>query len=390
MHALSMVQVSFCFAVVLIAGLFLRSFDRLSHQPLGYSPAQILNLESVARRPRLPVYWEQIADRLRTIRGVESVALAAWPLMSGETANSAISTRGVVSNVFADRFMVSDGWFREMKIPLLSGRDFRVGEGVDLDRPLSTRHLVKQFFANPTPLGESFDMIDGPGAPVRIQVVALLWMLYIAIQSPHPYSADLLRPLPGPTARRWRSAASRSRNIRRSYKARRRSSQPRRISSQRGDARAPKFAFRIFGHKTKSFNQKLSANRPALYLAAFFAVVAVVLAAVGSCAFSDFRPVLQQRRDIGIRIALGAQNWHIIQEVTSATFAVAASCMVLGYAAGVLSVQYIQSILYRASAADPAIFLIPFLIIAAAAVGAAAPAFVRAQRINPVEMLRGD
>ena len=115
----------------------------------------------------------------------------------------------------------------------------------------------------------------------------------------------------------------------------------------------------------------------------------MVLAAVGLYGVLDFS-LLQQRRDIGIRIALGAQNWHIIREVTSATFAVVALGTVLGNGAGVLSVQYIQSILYRASAADPAIFLIPFLIITAAAVAAAAPAFVRAQRINPVEMLRAD
>jgi len=51
-------------------------------------------------------------------------------------------------------------------------------------------------------------------------------------------------------------------------------------------------------------------------------------------------------------------------------------------------VQYMQSILYRASAADPAILLIPFLIITTAAIGAAAPAFFRARHINPVGMLR--
>jgi hypothetical protein len=85
MHALSMTQVSFCFAVVLIAGLFLRSLDQLSHEPLGYSSARVVNLESTTHRPQLPVYWGQAADHLRTVRGVESVALAAWPLLSGET-----------------------------------------------------------------------------------------------------------------------------------------------------------------------------------------------------------------------------------------------------------------------------------------------------------------
>jgi len=387
MHALSMVQVSFCFAVVLIAGLFLRSFDRLSHQPLGYSPAQILNLESVARRPQLPVYWEQIADRLRTIRGVESVALAAWPLMSGETANSAISTRGVISNVFADRFMVSDGWFRQMKIPLLSGRDFRVGEA----RPgpaIVNQAFVKQFFANPTPLGESFDMIDGPGAAVRMQVVGIVADARYRDNLRIQIRPTFYVPYRALTATGDQQPAGRGTFVVRT----RPDVDPLSLAAfLRKEVTLVRPEIRVSNIRTQNeiVQSKTVRERLLSILAAFFAVVAVVLAAVGLYGVLDFS-VLQQRRDIGIRIALGAQNWHILQEVTSATFAVVALGAVLGYAAGVLSVQYIQSILYRASAADPAIFLIPFLIITAAAVGAAAPAFVRAQRINPVEMLRAD
>ena len=392
MHALSMVQVSFCFAVVLIAGLFLRSFDRLSHQPLGYSPAQILNLESVARRPQLPVYWEQIADRLRTIRGVESVALAAWPLMSGETANSAISTRGVVSNVFADRFMVSDGWFREMKIPLLSGRDFRAGEASP-GPAIINQAFVKQFFANPSPLGESFDMSAGPGAPVRMQVVR---MQVVGIVADARYRDNLripIRPTFYVPYRALTAAGDPQPAGRGTFVVRTRPDvDPLSLAAfLRKEVTLVRPEIRVSNIRTQNeiVQSKTVRERLLSILAGFFAVVAVVLAAVGLYGVLDFS-VLQQRRDIGIRIALGARNWHILQEVTSATFLVVALGAVLGYAAGVLSVRYIQSILYRASAADPAIFLIPFLIITAAAVAAAAPAFVRAQRINPVEMLRAD
>jgi ABC-type antimicrobial peptide transport system permease subunit len=124
-------------------------------------------------------------------------------------------------------------------------------------------------------------------------------------------------------------------------------------------------------------------------LAIFFGLVAVVLAVVGLYGVLDFS-VLQQRREIGIRIALGARNRHIIGEVTLATFAVVALGAALGLAAGVLSVRYIQSILFRVSAVDPAILLVPLLIIAVGSIGAAVPAVIRARRINPVEMLRAD
>lgn len=72
-------------------------------------------IANFTNRPRLPVYWEQIADRLRTVRGVDSVAPAAWPLISRETAISAISTLGLLADVLADRLMGSDGWFRERR-----------------------------------------------------------------------------------------------------------------------------------------------------------------------------------------------------------------------------------------------------------------------------------
>ncbi len=107
MHGLIAIQVSFRFIVVFIAGLFVQSFDRLSHQPLGYSPDRVVNLESVTRRPQPAIYWEAVADHLRSINGVESVAISSWSLMSGETAVSSIATHGTASEVFADRFMLS-------------------------------------------------------------------------------------------------------------------------------------------------------------------------------------------------------------------------------------------------------------------------------------------
>jgi predicted permease len=387
MHALSMTQVSFCFAVVLIAGLFLRSLDQLSHEPLGYSSARVVNLESTTHRPQLPVYWEQAADRLRTVRGVESVALAAWPLMSGETATSAISTHGVASNVFADRFMVSVGWFDEMKIPLLSGRDFLVGES----RPgpaIVNQAFVRQFFPNEIPLGQSFDVLDGRGGTTDMQVVGVVADARYRDNLRIPIRPTFYVPFRAMDANGGQQPVGRGTFVVRTASG---IDSPSLAGLLRKEVSLARPEIRVSNIRTQAeiVQSKTIRERLLSMLALFFAIVALVLAAVGLYGVLDYS-VLQRRREIGIRIALGAQNRHIIREVMLVTFVIVALGAVLGLAAGVLSVRYIQSILYQVDAVDSAILLIPSLIIAMASIGAAAPAVFRARRINPVEMLRAD
>lgn len=387
MNVMSMAQVSFCFAVVLIAGLFLRSFDRLSHERLGYSPARIVNLESVARHPQAPPVWELAADRLRTVHGVESVALAAWPLMSGETANSAIATHGVASNVFADRFMVSPGWFEEMKIPLLNGRDFREGES----RPgpaIVNQSFVRQFFPDEIPLGKSFEVLDGRGGAVSMEIVGVVADARYRDNLRVPIRPTFFLPFRAVTSSGSQQATGRATFVLRITPE----ADPRNLAGLlRKEVSLARPDIRVSNIRTQNeiVQSKTVRERLLSILALFFAVIAVVLAAVGLYGVLDFS-VLQRRREFGIRIALGARDRHIVSEVTLATFAVVAGGALLGLAAGILAVRYIQSILYRVSAADPAILLIPWLIIGIAALAAAAPAVLRARRIDPVEMLRMD
>src|SRR5207302_7269709 len=75
MHALIAAQVAFCFLVFFVAGLFVATFDRLSSQPTGFSAERLLILETVARPSQPPVFWDQMAEHLRGVPGVEKVAL---------------------------------------------------------------------------------------------------------------------------------------------------------------------------------------------------------------------------------------------------------------------------------------------------------------------------
>ena len=93
MHALIAVQVAFCFLVLFVAGLFVATFDRLSHRPTGFSAERLLTLDTVSQRPQPPVFWDQVAEHLRTVPGVETVALAGWPLLSANW-NSFVAING--------------------------------------------------------------------------------------------------------------------------------------------------------------------------------------------------------------------------------------------------------------------------------------------------------
>ncbi len=88
MHALIAVQAAFCFLVLFVAGLFAATFDRLSHQPMGFSAERLLNLDTVTTPLHEPqVLWDQVAERLRRVPGVETVAFADWPLLTDTAIN---------------------------------------------------------------------------------------------------------------------------------------------------------------------------------------------------------------------------------------------------------------------------------------------------------------
>ncbi len=94
MHPLIAVQAAFCFLVLFVAGLFIHTFERLSHHPTGFSAERLLILDAGPRKAEPAVYWAQVAEHLRSVPGVENVALASWPLLTGGGWSDFISIDG--------------------------------------------------------------------------------------------------------------------------------------------------------------------------------------------------------------------------------------------------------------------------------------------------------
>jgi ABC-type antimicrobial peptide transport system permease subunit len=124
-------------------------------------------------------------------------------------------------------------------------------------------------------------------------------------------------------------------------------------------------------------------------LALFFAIVALVLAGVGLYGVLHYS-VLQRQREIGIRMAVGAQANVIVQIVTAEVFSMILVGAAVGLAFGMVLVRYIEALFYQVKATDLRMVALPSLALLVVALLAALPPVIRAVRIDPATTLRAE
>jgi putative ABC transport system permease protein len=386
MHALIAAQVAFCFIVHFAAGLFVATFDRLANQPTGFSAERLLLLDTAARRAQLPAVWDQTAEHLRAVPGVETVALAGWPLLSGNGWNGFIWVDGAPTEVLAYFLGVSPGWTEAMKIPFFDGRDLRPSEthpGV----AIVNEAFAKQCFGGVNPIGRSFEKESGDGVTrTRFHVVGLVRNARYRNMR-EPITPTVYVPFHSTDAKGALQPKASGTFIVRSSTA-----NPLALASilrQEIPRARPEFRVSNIRTQTELNQQHTVRERLLAMLAVFFAVVALLLAGLGLYGVLDYS-VLQRRREIGIRMAIGAQAGDIARRVTVDVFTMVLVGAFAGLALGLVSVRYVETLLYEVKATELAMLALPSGTILAAVLLAAAPAVIRAVRIDPVKMLRAE
>ena len=382
MRTMIALQVSFCFVVLFVAGLFATSFDRLASEPIGFSPERIINLQASARRPQPSVSWDHLAERLRAVPGVEGAALTVWPVMSGESSNGAISVNGAPpGEVLSDFLRISTGWLDTMRIPLIDGRDFAAPDA-NLRVAMVNQAFAKQFFNGEDPAGKWFE-----SQHVRFQIVGFVR---------DARSRDSMRRPIRPTAYfPFSTVDSKGAFVpmgRGTFVIRTRTANPMALASiLRQEVTRAGPAIYVSSIRTQVEINLASTVRERLLamLAIFFSAVAVLLACIGLYGVLDYG-IQQRRREIGIRLAIGAQAGDIARRVTAEAFSMVAVGAIAGIGLGMASVRYIETLLYEVRGTDMKTLMVPSLVILTAASLAALPAVIRAARIDPIEMLRAD
>jgi predicted permease len=384
MHALIAVQVAFCFLVLFVAGLFVATFERLSNQPTGFSADRVLVLDAVAKRPQPPALWDQLAEHLRGMPGIEAVALADQPLLGPVGWNNLVSIDGAPPNgVLVNMLSVSPGWLEAMKIPLFDGRDLGPNDAFP-GSALVNRAFAKTYFHGESPVGRSFELVFSGNIRLRFRAVGLVGdVRYRTVREPMLPQAYVPFRSIGANGEPGRRDGGK-------LIVRTASADPLALAQLlRREVPQARPEFRVSGIRTQlDVNQARTVRERLLAaLALFFAVVALLLAGVGLYGVLHYS-VLQRRREIGIRMAIGAPAGSIARLAIADVFAVALGGAAAGLALGMASVRFIASLFYQVKATDLPMLVFPSLALLAVALLAALPAVIRAVRIDPVTMLR--
>ncbi|MGC1298140.1 MAG: FtsX-like permease family protein, partial [Alloacidobacterium sp.] len=375
-------QIAFCCLVLFLSSLFVASFQRLQNRPLGFSTDRLLLLETVAGKGQLPVVWNQTAEALRAVPGANSVAISSWPLLGRIAINSDIYVNGAPSPTSAWFLNVSPAWLSTMKIPLVSGRDFRP-QDTSPGAAIVNESFVKTFFPGQDPIGRTFERganqplykIVGvtPDVPYRDLREPSRPVFYVPLveidDKSSPTGVDFATFAIHTDVQNPLALADSLRQF---------------IAQRHNGLRVSNITTQLDLVRDQTIRERLIAM-----LAAFFAAVALLLAGIGLYAVLNYS-VLQRRREIGIRMAIGSTRAGIVRLVTLDVFLMIALGGCAGVALGFGAARYVQSLFYQVKATDADMIALPACAILLTALVATLPAVLRALRTNPTEILRAE
>ena len=149
--------------------------------------------------------------------------------------------------------------------------------------------------------------------------------------------------------------------------------------------------FRVMnvGTQTAFVQRQLLRERLLAMLSLFFAAVALLLAGVGLYGVLNYA-VIQRRREIGVRMALGARAVHVVRRIMAELLTPVGAGVLLGLAGGLAFGRLVETILFEVKATDTMSVATPLLTLAVAAALAAITPTVRAVRIDPAQSLRSE
>jgi len=374
-------QVAFCFLVLFLSSLFVTSFERLQSRPLGFSTDRLLLLETTAGKGQLPVVWNQTAEALRAAPGVDSVAIASWPILGRIRINSDVSINGAPSSPTPAFFLnVSPGWLSTMKIPLVAGRDFHPDE-TSPGAAIVNETFAKTYFPGQDPIGRTFERgvnqpknkivgvtPDVPDHDLREPNGPVFYVPFNGVdEKSAPVPAGFATFIVHTEAKNPLALADSLRQL---------------IAQRHNGLRVSNVTTELDLVRDQTVRERLIAT-----LAGFFAVVSLLLAGVGLYAVLNYS-VLQRRREIGIRMAIGSSRAGIVRIVTLDVMVMIALGGFAGLALGFGAARYVQSLFYQVKATDVDIIALPACALLFTALVATLPAVVRALRTDPKEILR--
>ncbi|MFL6439150.1 MAG: ABC transporter permease [Terriglobales bacterium] len=382
-------QVALSLLVLFAAGLLVRSLEKLMTQDFGYDRDRLViaRLDPTAagyRGDKMKLLAQQLLTRISSTPGVRSVAYSVNGLFGGSESNDAIIVPGFKANDTRDRLAMEDyvgpNYFGVVGIPILAGRGIEAQ-----DTPTSSRvavvnqAFVKQFFQGQNPLGRQFTIDDPDWLNKPLTIIGIS-------KDAKDHGSGLRENVPP-----------------RFYQAFQQTPDPVEIMLEVEAGGAPSGVVANVTSQIKAIDPNLpigfvrtldrlvtdsAADQIALAkLSAFFAGLALLLACVGLYGIMSYT-VAGRTREIGLRMALGAQRLDVLQLVLREGMLLVGIGLAAGVPLSLASSRLLHTFLFGLNSTDPiSLSIVIVLLGAVAAIAGFIPAR-RATKVDPMVALR--
>jgi putative ABC transport system permease protein len=374
------------------ASLLVHSFWRLLSIDPGFDAHGVVALQAVVPQNKYPTpdasarFYQQLLDRIRSVPGIEAAGATTAPPLSGGGPSGTFVFEGgrevVNAALVADYFVISSGYFAAMHTPIVRGRGIEDQDRAGTDTVVVVnQEFVRKYLPGENPIGRRFRYLgmDSRNEPMMTIVGVVADVRNDSLASPvvpEAYVSYLQRP------NRTRSPVL----------VAARAGQPEAVGSLMTTIRAivsatdPDVPVKLTTMESR-VAESVADRRFAMAVLSAFAIVALLLAAVGIYGVLS-QSIVQRTAEIGVRMALGAEAFSVVQMVIETAMRPVLAGIGCGLLAAAFAVRVLQGLLFGVAPLDPSAFIAaPLALVVVALVAAFVPAR-RATRIDPLAALR--
>ena len=387
-RALLVVQVSISLVLLVGAGLFLRTLDNLRRVDVGYDPQNLVFVRTLPNpvehdAERRTQFFQQGVDRLRAVPGVRAATLSVPTLLSGSTNGTGMFVDGRVyppgrelgDSVNINRVVVAENFFETMGIPLVAGRSFTEGDHATAPKvAVINQAAVRKFFPSENPIGRRFGSSVETSGDIEI-VGVLRDVRYNSLRQPPPPTLYIPYTQRGPdglifTVRTAGDPTGLMPAIRRAV-----------------NEVNPAIPIVTVETQMSQIERRFAQEKVLAQAYALFGAIALFVAAIGLFGLMSYT-VSRRTREIGIRMAMGAQRSEVLALVLRESMLLVVAGMAIGIAASLAAGRLVASQLFGLEHTDPATILSAIAVMVVVSATAGYLPARRAARVDPMIALR--
>ena len=381
-HVLVVSQIAMSFLILVAAGLFVQTLNKLHSVELGYTRENILLFSLNASQaghqdPEITTFYTDLSRRFESIPGVRSATLSNASLINAGRAGGAYRGPmkiGAVAVEGASVLAAGPRFLTTMQIPILAGREID-----DRDQPGSTpvavisERLARTYFENENPVGRRITFVGENRDLEIVGVSANLRYGPLKMESPMVVFAAASQSAPEYVTYALRTAGDPL-----GY-----------VSSVREIVREADSSIPVTDVTTQAAEIDRTISREITFarLCAGFSVLALLIACVGLYGTMSYN-VARQVGEIGVRMALGAQPGAVVWMVLRRVLLLAGVGLAISVPAALAASQLVKSFLFETQPNDPGTLALAGVVLLSAAILAGYAPARRASRIDPLVALR--